>query len=146
MGCNNCAEALAARDEFARRMDELAEHVKTVGTDAVVSVMEDLCRDHGIRIDTDDPRRGIVEAIRPAPQWGKMQGFAFSIGAPEWDRGTLRQAGLDGGGRVSVQVWECHATEEPLIGLAAMANLTADQAERLAYALISASRHARWER
>jgi len=146
MDCKDCAEALADRDEFARRLDELAEHVETVGTEAVVSVLEDLCRDHGIRIDNKDPRRGIIEAIRAAPEWGRQPGFAFSVGAPEWDLGTLRQTGLDGGGRVSVQVWECHATEEPLIGLAAMTNLTANQAERLAYALLSAARRSRWAR
>jgi hypothetical protein len=137
-----CKECEAWRD----RCDELAEHVEAVGTDAVVSVLSDFCRDHGIRIDRDDPRRGISEAIRPAPEWGRQSGFAFSVGAPEWDLGTLRQSGLYGGGRVSIQVWTCHSSEEPLVGLAAMANLTADQAEKTAYALLSAARRARWAR
>jgi hypothetical protein len=146
MTCAKCNEAIADRDEFSRRLDELAEHIETVGTDAVFSVLSDFCRDHGIRIDPDDPRRGISEAIRPAPDWGRQHGFSFSIGAPEWDLGTLRQTGLDGGGHLSVQVWVCHSTEDPLIGVAAMTNLSPTQAERAGLALISAARRARWER
>lgn len=132
MTCKKCSQALSDRDE-----------VESVGTDAVVSVLTDFCRDHGIRIDADDPRRGIAEAIRPAPEWGRQQGFAYSVGAPEWDIGTLRQTGLDGGGRLSIQVWACHATDEPLIGVASMTNLTADQAEKAGLALLSAARRAR---